>query len=177
MSCRRLQLLLLLGCCLCAAQSAQVYMEFNGQKYAYNTDAAVRVSDLSPNYELPGQQSPPRSHQLAASNFRNRISHSNQPWGWVQPQRGPPAPPPPAPPPAPQHQPLGIDFSTQHMSHTQHTDDSGIVLGKYSYCDDAGYHELSYKAGAGIGFVVMGGNLAKPTEQAHSQRVANLHSY
>ncbi|XP_030570167.1 uncharacterized protein LOC115769488 [Drosophila novamexicana] len=167
MSCRRVQLLLCLSCLLCVAQGAQVYMEFNGQKYAYNTDAAVRVNDLSPNYELPGQQSKhwpyARVHQLPASASRNRIAHSNRQWDWDQP--------------APQQQPRGIDFSTQHMSHTQHTDDSGIVLGKYSYYDAAGYHELSYKAGAGIGFVVMGGNLAKPTEQTHGQTVANLHSY
>ncbi|EDW69595.1 uncharacterized protein [Drosophila virilis] len=163
MICRRLHLLLCLSCLLCAAQGAQVYMEFNGQKYAYNTDAAVRVNDLSPNYELPGQQSKhwpyARVHQLPISNRQ---------WDWVQPQHGPHQP---------QQQPRGIDFSTQHMSHTQHTDDSGIVLGKYSYYDAAGYHELSYKAGAGIGFVVMGGNLAKPTEQTHGQTVASLHSY
>lgn len=42
---------------------------------------------------------------------------------------------------------------------------AGHVHGKYSYYDEAGYHELSYKAGAGIGFVVRGGNLAKPTQQ------------
>lgn len=58
-----------------------------------------------------------------------------------------------------------INLQTAQMTHTQHTDAAGHVHGKYSYYDEAGYHELSYKAAAGIGFVVRGGNLAKPTQQ------------
>ncbi|XP_030385823.1 uncharacterized protein LOC115632718 [Scaptodrosophila lebanonensis] len=58
-----------------------------------------------------------------------------------------------------------FDFNTPHMSHAQSSDAAGNVVGKYSYYDAAGYHELSYKAGDGIGFVVMDGNLAKSSEQ------------
>lgn len=55
-----------------------------------------------------------------------------------------------------------INLQIPQLKHTQHTDAAGHVHGKHSYCDEA---ELSYKAGAGIGFVVRGGNLAKPTQQ------------
>ncbi|ALC43642.1 CG13022 [Drosophila busckii] len=116
--------LLLISLSLTLAQSAQVWMQFNGQQLAYDTDGR---NDLSPNYE----------------------------------QHAPLATPTSASKPT-------IDFSTAQMSHTQHTDDQGIVFGKYSYYDAAGYHELSYKAGAGIGFVVMGGNLAKPSAQTQT---------
>lgn len=175
MSRRLLHLLHLLYLCCwpCLVQGAQVYMELNGQSYAYNTDDAVQTNDLSPNYEIPHYHQQQQQHQKLQQSqhwpYASAQSLSrNAKWGWLQPA----AAPPPAPPPAPR-QPQNIDFSTQHMSHSQHTDDSGIVLGKYSYYDDAGYHELSYKAGPGIGFVVMGGNLAKPTEQTAN----NLRSY
>ncbi|XP_001984218.2 uncharacterized protein LOC6556581 [Drosophila grimshawi] len=156
-----MELLLCLSCCLLwLVQGAQVYMEFNGVKYSYNTDRTVQqTNDLSPNYEL-------QSHDwLGSSTSRNRDSFIDQ-WGWTHPE---PRPVTEAPPPPPPQQPLIIDFSTQHMSHTQHSDDSGIVLGKYSYYDAAGYHELSYKAGDGIGFVVMGGNLVRPTTEQSEQ--------
>ncbi|TDG52560.1 hypothetical protein AWZ03_000793 [Drosophila navojoa] len=170
--------LLYLSSWLCLVQGAQVYMELNGQSYSYNTDVAVQTNDLSPNYEIPAayQQQQQQQHQRQQSQqwpYASTQSLSrNAKWGWLQPAAAPPPPPAPTPPPAPR-QPQNFDFSTQHMSHSQHTDDSGIVLGKYSYYDDAGYHELSYKAGPGIGFVVMGGNLAKPTEQTAN----NLHGY
>ncbi|EDW18488.1 uncharacterized protein LOC6582309 [Drosophila mojavensis] len=167
--------LLCLTSWLCLVQGAQVYIELNGQSYAYNTDVAVQTNDLSPNYEIPAAyQQQQQQHQRQQSQqwpYASTQSLSrNAKWGWLQPDAAPP--PTPTPSPAPR-QPQNFDFSTQHMSHSQHTDDSGIVLGKYSYYDDAGYHELSYKAGPGIGFVVMGGNLAKPTEQTAN----NLHSY
>lgn len=38
----------------------------------------------------------------------------------------------------------------------------GSVQGKYSFTNEAGQHDLHYKAGAGIGFVVTGGSLAVP---------------
>ncbi|EDW72713.2 uncharacterized protein Dwil_GK19275 [Drosophila willistoni] len=173
--------LLLLALCCGLAHGAQVYMEFNGHKYAYNTDKdALGGHALSPNYDYQDQQyltSLPSSpttaavaataavpgyspHQFVQQSWSNMRRHPNTmeiPYQHQQPhqehlsharQTGP-----------------NFDFSTHQMSHSQHTDQAGHIVGKYSYYDAAGYHELSYKAGAGIGFVVMGGNLAKATEQ------------
>lgn len=160
------------------AQGAQVYMQFNGQGYSYNTDGdrldrsvvkpsfgASSLDSFGPlnfvHQSLRTRQNPlsrisyntqdnlavatsslSAGYQLASTNhLKHRQSQQN------------------------------FDFSTDQMSHAQHTDEAGNVLGKYSYYDEAGYHELSYKAGAGIGFVVMGGNLAKATTAAepHSE--------
>ncbi|KAH8302108.1 hypothetical protein KR044_002789 [Drosophila immigrans] len=154
--------LLLLWCAACCSwlqlvSAAHVYMEFNGQHYEYNTDSRANPHQLSPNYEQP-QHWPYRvSGNLEAGNSRRHQ------WGWTPPQSQPAISAAPA---AVGSQPsYNINLNTPQMTHTQHTDAAGHVLGKYSYYDDAGYHELSYKAGAGIGFVVMGGNLAKPTHQ------------
>ncbi|KAH8390540.1 hypothetical protein KR215_004449 [Drosophila sulfurigaster] len=170
------------SCCCCFRQlvsAAHVYMEFNGQHYEYNTDERGSAHhQLSPNYEqLPQQQIWPYTvaRNLGAGNSRRHQ------WGWTPPaQQVISAAPqsaliaapiaashaaPIATPTSASGQPsYNINLNTPQMTHTQHTDAAGHVLGKYSYYDDAGYHELSYKAGAGIGFVVMGGNLAKPTQ-------------
>jgi len=164
MSClHRLQLALILcfGCCLHLVSAARVYMEFNGHRYEYNTDGLADSQALSPNYERLESQHWPYT---TTGNVSPRISNSyTQQWGWTQPQQVPSSAPPTS-----VHQPsYNINLNTPQMTHTQHTDAAGHVLGKYSYYDNAGYHELSYKAGAGIGFVVMGGNLAKPTQSLH----------
>lgn len=142
---------LCLLCCCCfhfqLASTARVYSEFNGQHYAYNTD-----NGLSSIAEL----SPNYEWPLAAAKS----------WDW--PQAGA----------ASFSQPrYNINLRTSQMTHTQHTDAAGHVHGRYSYYDEAGYHELSYKAGAGIGFVVMGGNLAKPTQQSQQSQLDTLTSY
>ncbi|XP_020816069.1 uncharacterized protein LOC110190102 [Drosophila serrata] len=152
------------------ARGAQVYMEFNGNRYSYNTDGDhLDRSVHLPNYEAAAPSSSPLNSlsslqfvQQAFQNRQPRISHldtSSLTGGYLT-ASNPPA----------NHHPMpgrqNFDFSTHQMAHAQHTDEAGNVLGKYSYYDEAGYHELSYKAGAGIGFVVMGGNLAKATSTA-----------
>ncbi|KAI8041009.1 uncharacterized protein LOC128257551 [Drosophila gunungcola] len=146
------------------AQAAQVYMHFNGLGYSYNTDGdRLDRSVVPPTYggsSLESFQPLQFVHQALRTrhNPLPRIFHSAQDnlatsslsRGYIT-----------APPAQQSHQ--NFDFSTDQMAHAQHTDESGNVLGRYSYYDEAGYHELSYKAGAGIGFVVMGGNLAKAT--------------
>lgn len=126
----------LLWLCLIWSYSQWVSSEFNGKHYAYNTDNSLIASaQLSPNYEWP----------LASAKS----------WDWPQAAAAASASRPS----------YNINLQTPQLKHTQHTDAAGHVHGKYSYYDEAGYHELSYKAGAGIGFVVRGGNLAKPTQQ------------
>ncbi|XP_001352818.3 uncharacterized protein [Drosophila pseudoobscura] len=186
MKCHLLLLQLgLLG--LACVHGAQVYMQFNGHGYSYNTDIdRAGRSVLSPKYgqaagpinslELSGplqfvqqslryRESPTagssyNSHPTADSVATSSLSRGYQTY------------------PSPnlnlnsnsfQQAAPSFDFSTHQMSHAQRTDEAGNVLGKYSYYDEAGYHELSYKAGAGIGFVVMGGNLAKATATADPQ--------
>ncbi|SPP85200.1 uncharacterized protein LOC117586986 isoform X1 [Drosophila guanche] len=148
--------LLALGC----VQGARVYMQFNGKGYAYNTDGdRTGRSAQSPKYgqaagagnslEIFGPyNTQPTADSLATASLSRgyQIGSSLSPSLSATPRTA-----------------ASFDFSTHQMSHAQHTDESGTVLGKYSYYDEAGYHELSYKAGAGIGFVVMGGNLAKAT--------------
>ncbi|KAH8364378.1 hypothetical protein KR084_006427, partial [Drosophila pseudotakahashii] len=152
---------------LSSVQGAQVYMQFNGQGYSYNTDGdRLDRSVVVPSYGISSLDSfGPLQFVQQALRTRTqplpRVSYNNQDnLAASSLSRGYQAA-------LPNHQPLqsrpNFDFSTDQMSHAQHTDESGNVLGKYSYYDEAGYHELSYKAGAGIGFVVMGGNLAKAT--------------
>ncbi|KAH8286294.1 hypothetical protein KR054_006364 [Drosophila jambulina] len=162
-------LLLFIGLLSCA-RGAQVYMEFNGHRYSYNTDGdRLDRSVHLPNYGATTPSSSPLNSlsslqfvQQALQSRQPRISHldtSSLTGGYLT------SPPPSANPHA-THGRQNFDFSTHQMAHAQHTDEAGNVLGKYSYYDEAGYHELSYKAGAGIGFVVMGGNLAKATNTA-----------
>ncbi|XP_016999732.2 uncharacterized protein [Drosophila takahashii] len=150
-----------------SVRGAQVYMHFNGQGYSYNTDGdRLDRSVMTPSYGSSSLDSfgPLQFVQQALRSRMQplpRISYNNQ--DNLALSRGYQTP----------FQPLqsgpNFHFSTDQMSHAQHTDESGNVLGKYSYYDEAGYHELSYKAGAGIGFVVMGGNLAKATASAASE--------
>ncbi|XP_017080335.1 uncharacterized protein LOC108114093 [Drosophila eugracilis] len=161
-----------------SARGAQVYMQFNGQGYSYNTDSErVDRSIVTPGYgassletfgplQFVQQALRTRHNPLPTISYNTQdnlaMATSSLSSGYH---------------PAlvtnnlkPQHSRQNFDFSTDQMSHAQHTDESGNVLGKYSYYDEAGYHELSYKAGAGIGFVVMGGNLAKATAaEPHSE--------
>lgn len=164
------------------AQAAQVYMEFNGNRYSYNTDGdRLDRSVYTPNYGSAGYGpsnalEPMASLQFVQQALRSRanpvpaMSYNSQDYpataalsgGYItnsSPQNRSP------------HR--NFDFSTSQMAHSQHTDEAGNVLGKYSYYDEAGYHELSYKAGAGIGFVVMGGNLAKATNAEPQTEVGN----
>ncbi|XP_034133275.1 uncharacterized protein LOC117586986 isoform X2 [Drosophila guanche] len=135
--------LLALGC----VQGARVYMQFNGKGYAYNTDGDRTGRSNSLEIFGPYNTQPTADSLATASLSRGyQIGSSLSPSLSATPRTA-----------------ASFDFSTHQMSHAQHTDESGTVLGKYSYYDEAGYHELSYKAGAGIGFVVMGGNLAKAT--------------
>ncbi|XP_016985185.1 uncharacterized protein LOC108048805 [Drosophila rhopaloa] len=151
-------------------QGAQVYMHFNGLGYSYNTDGdRLDRSVVSPSLE---SFNPSHFVHQALSTRQNplpRISYNTQDnLGTSSLSRGYYTALPNQHKPVQSHQ--NFDFTTDQMSHAQHTDESGNVLGKYSYYDEAGYHELSYKAGAGIGFVVMGGNLAKATTtQPHSE--------
>lgn len=57
--------------------------------------------------------------------------------------------------------------AADQSTHTETSDQSGNVEGHYSYYDEAGYHELSYKANDNTGFVVLGGNLLQPDAQQH----------
>ncbi|KAH8378582.1 hypothetical protein KR009_000062 [Drosophila setifemur] len=163
-------------------RGAQVYMEFNGHRYSYNTDGDRQDrSVLSPHYESSYTTSNslehPSSLQFVQQALRSR--QSSNPGIYYNSQdnlatsslsEGYLTSPPPAPTYTNPHQShQNFDFSTHQMAHSQHTDPAGNVLGKYSYYDEAGYHELSYKAGAGIGFVVMGGNLAKATDSSAAQ--------
>jgi len=150
-----------------SVQGAQVYMQFNGQGYSYDTDR----SDVAPSYgalsldsfgplQFVQQALRTRTQPLPRISYNTQAS-SSLTGGY---QTGIPNHL------KPQQTRQNFDFSTHQMSHAQHTDESGNVLGRYSYYDEAGYHELSYKAGAGIGFVVMGGNLAKATTaEPHSE--------
>lgn len=149
-------------------RGAQVYMEFNGHRYSYNTDgdrldrsvhlpdygATAPSSSLDSFGSLQFVQQALQSRQQPLSRV-SKLATSSLSGGYL----ASPAPAHPHPVQGRQN----FDFSTHQMAHAQHTDEAGNVLGKYSYYDEAGYHELSYKAGAGIGFVVMGGNLAKAT--------------
>ncbi|XP_017059820.1 uncharacterized protein LOC108100426 [Drosophila ficusphila] len=156
-------------------QGAQVYMHFNGQGYSYNTDNDREDRSVdSFNYGTSSLDSfqPLEFVQQALRTRHNplpRISYNQQDnLGASSFRSGYEVAPPVVQRSQQSHQ--NFDFSTDQMSHSQHTDESGNVLGKYSYFDEAGYHEMSYKAGAGIGFVVMGGNLAKATHsEPHSQ--------
>ncbi|BFF99310.1 uncharacterized protein DMAD_07244 [Drosophila madeirensis] len=173
--------LLLPHLCLLAlscVQGARVYMQFNGNGYAYNTDgdragrSHGQAAGPGNSLEIFGPQQPrsptagntqPTADSLATASlsrgYQIGSSLSPSPSLSATPRTGP-----------------SFDFSTHQMSHAQHTDEAGNVLGKYSYYDEAGYHELSYKAGAGIGFVVMGGNLAKATSSsAESQSEIGQH--
>ncbi|KAH8343318.1 hypothetical protein KR059_008107 [Drosophila kikkawai] len=154
------------------ARGAQVYMEFNGHRYSYNTDGdRLDRSVHLPNYGATAPSASPLNSlnslqfvQQALQSRQPRISQldtSSLTSGYLTS----------APPvnPHPVQGRRNFDFSTHQMAHAQHTDEAGNVLGKYSYYDEAGYHELSYKAGAGIGFVVMGGNLAKATHSAAAE--------
>ncbi|XP_017128749.1 uncharacterized protein LOC108146995 [Drosophila elegans] len=150
------------------AQAAQVYMHFNGLGYSYNTDGdRLDRSVVSPTYggsslesfqplQFVHQALRTRHNPLPRISYRaqDNLATSSLSRGYITA-------------PSAHHQShQNFDFSTDQMAHAQHTDESGNVLGRYSYYDEAGYHELSYKAGAGIGFVVMGGNLAKATATA-----------
>ncbi|KAH8366061.1 hypothetical protein KR093_008825 [Drosophila rubida] len=148
-------------CCLQLVSAAHVYMEFNGQHYEYNTDGRASAHQLSPNYQqLDSQQHWP--YTVGNPGAGNARRHQ---WGWTPPESVISASAAPTAAATSRPPSYNINLNTPLMTHTQHTDAAGHVLGKYSYYDAAGYHELSYKAGAGIGFVVMGGNLAKPTQQ------------
>ncbi|XP_016964784.1 uncharacterized protein LOC108034412 [Drosophila biarmipes] len=150
-----------------SVRGAQVYMQFNGQGYSYDTDRR----DVAPSYgALPLDSFGPLQFVQQALRTRThplpRISYDSQAASLLSGgyQTGG------ANHLKPQQSHRNFDFSTDQMSHAQHTDEAGNVLGRYSYYDEAGYHELSYKAGAGIGFVVMGGNLAKATTaEPHSE--------
>uniref|UniRef100_A0A1B0B972 Cuticle protein 6 n=1 Tax=Glossina palpalis gambiensis TaxID=67801 RepID=A0A1B0B972_9MUSC len=61
--------------------------------------------------------------------------------------------------------PYSFAYRGEQSSHSESSDNLGNVVGSYSYRDDAGYHDLSYKAGDNIGFVVLGGNLLKASDQ------------
>uniref|UniRef100_A0A1B0AEU8 Uncharacterized protein n=1 Tax=Glossina pallidipes TaxID=7398 RepID=A0A1B0AEU8_GLOPL len=61
--------------------------------------------------------------------------------------------------------PYSFTYRGEQSSHSESSDNLGNVVGSYSYHDDAGYHDLSYKAGDNIGFVVLGGNLLKASDQ------------
>ncbi|KAH8270014.1 hypothetical protein KR018_002331 [Drosophila ironensis] len=167
---------------LSCVQGAQVYMEFNGNRYSYNTDGdrldrsvqghSYGSATYSPSNSLESLD----SLQFVQQALRNRhspahrISYNSQDHLGTASLSGgylTSAPTNPHPNPVQSHR--NFDFSTHQMAHSQHTDEAGNVLGKYSYYDEAGYHELSYKAGAGIGFVVMGGNLAKATAEPQSE--------
>ncbi|XP_034657393.1 uncharacterized protein LOC117894436 [Drosophila subobscura] len=154
------QLLLLLSglLALTCVQGARVYMQFNGNGYAYNTDGdrAGRSNSLAifgpqPLRSPTAGNTQPTADSLATASLSRGYQIGSSLSPSPTPRTGP-----------------SFDFSTHQMSHAQHTDEAGNVLGKYSYYDEAGYHELSYKAGAGIGFVVMGGNLAKATSSSSS---------
>ncbi|EDV52016.1 uncharacterized protein LOC6544085 [Drosophila erecta] len=159
------------------AQGAQVYMQFNGQGYSYNTDgdrldrSVVAPSFVASSLDAFGplnfvqQALRTRHHPLPRISYN---AQDNLAEATSLLSSGYQAAPTNQLKPLQRHQ--NFDFSTDQMSHAQHTDEAGNVLGKYSYYDEAGYHELSYKAGAGIGFVVMGGNLAKASAaEPHSE--------
>ncbi|XP_022212303.2 uncharacterized protein LOC111067515 [Drosophila obscura] len=173
MKCHLLQLLGLLV--LAGVHGAQVYMQFNGHGYAYSTDGdRTGRSALAPSYgQAAGPANAPevfgplqfvqqslsaRQGSPTGSHPTSSLSRGYQTFAAASPDSRS------FPQPA-----ASFDFSTHQMSHAQRTDEAGNVLGKYSYYDEAGYHELSYKAGAGIGFVVMGGNLAKATAEPQSE--------
>lgn len=48
----------------------------------------------------------------------------------------------------------GFDYSADDHSRTETTDAEGNVIGSYSYVDATGRHEVKYKAGPKIGFVI-----------------------
>ncbi|XP_039488833.2 uncharacterized protein LOC120450104 [Drosophila santomea] len=160
------------------AQGAQVYMQFNGHGYSYNTDGdRLDRSVVSPSFgassldsfgPLNFVQQALRTRHTPLPRISYNPAHDNLAEATSLLSRGYQVAPTNLLKPLQSHR--NFDFSTDQMSHAQHTDEAGNVLGKYSYYDEAGYHELSYKAGAGIGFVVMGGNLAKATAaEPHSE--------
>ena len=58
--------------------------------------------------------------------------------------------------------PYSYAYLTHQSAHSESSDHEGNIIGKYSYTDDSGYHDLMYKAGNEIGFVVLGGSLSQP---------------
>lgn len=53
----------------------------------------------------------------------------------------------------------GFDYAAGDHSRKEYTDSDGNVVGSYSFIDAQGRHEISYKAGAGIGYVITGEKL------------------
>lgn len=58
-----------------------------------------------------------------------------------------------------------FEYDTGNHYRKEAADKDGHVKGQYEYKDEAGKHDLSYKAGDHYGFVVTGGNLAPTTHK------------
>ncbi|KAI8120230.1 hypothetical protein FF38_05095 [Lucilia cuprina] len=56
--------------------------------------------------------------------------------------------------------PYSFNYNADQSARSETSDPAGNVVGSYSYYDEAGYHDISYKANDDTGFVVLGGNLA-----------------
>ena len=56
--------------------------------------------------------------------------------------------------------PYSFNYNADQSARSETSDPAGNVIGSYSYYDEAGYHDISYKANDDTGFVVLGGNLA-----------------
>ncbi|XP_065360349.1 uncharacterized protein LOC135954198 [Calliphora vicina] len=65
--------------------------------------------------------------------------------------------------------PYSFNYNADQSARSETSDPAGNVVGSYSYYDEAGYHDISYKANDDTGFVVLGGNLA------HNQLSAPSH--
>ncbi|XP_075161684.1 uncharacterized protein LOC142234436 [Haematobia irritans] len=55
-------------------------------------------------------------------------------------------------------QPYSFTYNADQSSRSESADQSGTVVGSYSYYDEAGYHDVSYKASDDTGFVILGRN-------------------
>lgn len=69
-------------------------------------------------------------------------------------------------------QPYSFNYNGDQSSRSETADQSGNVIGSYSYYDEAGYHDVSYKASDDTGFVILGRNsqtqLQSPSAPARS---------
>lgn len=65
--------------------------------------------------------------------------------------------------------PYSFNYNADQSARSETSDPAGNVIGSYSYYDEAGYHDISYKANDDTGFVVLGGNLAKSQQPQRRQ--------
>lgn len=59
--------------------------------------------------------------------------------------------------------PYNFAYNSDNSAHSESSDNVGNVRGQYSYYDEAGFHDLAYKADSD-GFVVLGGNLVNKNQ-------------